>query len=401
MLLHVSKFMTVASPGRAVLQSSSIQDKLHLFYIGNQSLHLNRVSNARSCGRRSSRPSTLLRPPPDDLFFVVAAHDYSEVSGGVLVLHRLCDRLNTVFTDVRDVPLCYLTRLDMTTNAIVLNPEYKTPVLPSWMDAKDGIVVYPEIVFGNPFNASRVINWMLYFPGLNSGPSADDYDDRNLIACYGQGVCSSFNRSRFHTVPLRVSDYQFTQFLNLPVAESREGNINFRAKDTFFSSRSGAIRRNDTFPRNGTVMERSTGKRERLEMFARAETFYSLDAATFRNVEAAMAGATSIVFPVEGVSKDEWLRTVGEEWAYGIAYGEDDIPHAKRTQHLVMSQLSCVALKQDEGIREFVAKSCSHFRIPHSKTQPRGIFPGHGPIDSYLRGRLGSRVPPAQRRLSL
>jgi len=359
-----------ASRESGVVQSSSSQDNLGR--VEDESLHLNRIVAARrSCGHRSSRTSHHLRPPPANLFFVVAAYDFSEVSGGVTVLHRLCDRLNTIFADVRDVPLCYLSRLDMTATEIVTNPEYKTPVLPSWMDAKDGIVVYPEVVFGNPFNSSRVINWMLYFPGLNGGPSADDFDDRNLIACYGSGVCSPFNSSRFHTVPLRVTDYQLTHFLNLPVTERREGNINFRGKDTFYSSRSGNIRRNHTFPRNGTVLDRSfTGKRERLEMFARAESFYSLDAATFRNVEAAMAGATSVVLPVEGVSKEEWLHAVGEEWAHGIAYGEDDIPHAKRTQHLVMPQLLCQAFKQDEEIREFVAKSCSHFRVPHSETQP-------------------------------
>ena len=355
--------MAGASAGRAVLRSSSMQESLyHPLRLEDQSFHRKGVSAARSCGRRSSRTSALPRPPPENLFFVVATPDYSEVSGGVVVLHRLCDRLNTIFADVRDVPLCYLTRLDMKASAIALNPEYKTPVLPPWMDAKDGIVVYPEIAFGNPFNASRVVNWMLYFPGLNGGPVADDYDDRNLIACYGSGVCSPFNGSRFHTVPLRVSDYQFAHFLNLPVTERREGNINFRAKDKFYSSRSGTIHRNDTFSHNGTILEPSTGKRERLEMFARADTFYSLDAATFRTVEAAMAGATSIVHPVEGVSKDEWLRTVGAEWEYGIAYGEDDIPHAKKTQHLVRSQLSCEALKQDREVREFVAKSCSHFR---------------------------------------
>lgn len=370
LLLHVSKFITVASTGRFVLQSSSIEENLHPFRIGDRSLRLNRAAAARSCDIRSSRPLTPHRYPPDELFFVVAAPDYTETCGGCVVLHRLCDRLNTIFADVRDLPLCYLSRLDTKAHDVVLNPEYKTPVLPSWMDAKDGIVVYPEVVFGNPFNASRVINWMLYFPGLNGGPSADDYDDRNLIACYGPGVCSSFNSSRFHTVPLRLTDYQFAHFLNLPVTEHREGNINFRAKDTYFSSSSGTIRRNNTFPRNGTVLERFTGKRERLEMFARAETFYSLDAATFRNVEAAMAGATSVVIPVEGISKTEWLWTVGEEFSYGIAYGEDDIPHAKRTQHLVMSQLLCVALKQDEEIREFVARTCSYFRVPRSQRQP-------------------------------
>ena len=46
--------------------------------------------------------------PPDDLYFVVAAPHFSEHCGGCQVLHRLCDRLNVIFADVRDTPLCYM-----------------------------------------------------------------------------------------------------------------------------------------------------------------------------------------------------------------------------------------------------------------------------------------------------
>lgn len=85
--------------------------------------------------------------PPENVF-VVAAVDYSESCGGCTVLHRLCDRLNVLFDDTRKVPLCYLSSLYKAD--LILNAEYKTPLLPAWFDIKDGVVIYPEITHGNP-----------------------------------------------------------------------------------------------------------------------------------------------------------------------------------------------------------------------------------------------------------
>jgi len=242
-----------------------------------------------------------------------------------------------------------------------LSAEYKTPLLPAWMDVKDGVVIYPEVTHGNPFNASRIVNWILYFPGHHGGPSEDSYDAKSLIACFSPGFCRAFNTSLYEIAHLRVSDAQFSYLSNLPAVKQREGNINFRAKDTFYSSRRGTITRNDTFPHSGMTLAPTTGKRQRLEMFARAESLYSLDAVTFRSVEAAMAGAMSVVIPVEGVSRQEWLETAGDEMAYGVAYGIDDISHARATQHLVTPHLRRLANAGDHQVRTFVRKAYSFF----------------------------------------
>lgn len=76
-------------------------------------------------------------------------------------------------------------------------------------------------------------------------------------------------------------------------------------------------------PIDGNVLPSDMSKRERMKLFATAESFYSYDAGTWRNVEAALAGAKSVVLPVEGVSKEEWLRSIygAEELEYGVAYG--------------------------------------------------------------------------------
>ena len=74
------------------------------------------------------------------------------------MLHRLCDQLNVAFADVRDTPLCYMMDWSgaraspplVELPGYRLHPEYKTPMMPTWMDSRDGVVLYPESIFGNP-----------------------------------------------------------------------------------------------------------------------------------------------------------------------------------------------------------------------------------------------------------
>lgn len=74
-----------------------------------------------------------------------------------------------------------------------------------------------------------------------------------------------------------------------------------------------------------------------------------------------MAGATSIVMPVPGVSKSEWLASVGDEFRFGVAYGEDDIPHAQQTLPCVLPLLRRKAAQERDQIRRFVRDTASYF----------------------------------------
>ena len=64
---------------------------------------------------------------------------------------------------------------------------------------------------------------------------------------------------------------------------------------------------------------------------------------------------------VEGVSEQEWLETVADEVAFGVAYGTDDIEHARATQHRVMPHLRRLAGAEDHQVRTFVRKAYSFF----------------------------------------
>ena len=295
------------------------------------------------------------------MFFVVGAYDISESCGGCTVLHRLCDRLNVYYAEYRETPLCYLYNLANSSKPLLTRNGYKTPVLPSWMDAKNAIVIYPEVVTGNPLGSRHVVNWMLYFPGMNvdhtrlPGPSASVYNSSNLIACWASSYCADFDTNKYTVKPLRVVDYELDYFDNLPSSPiKRQGTITYEGKSKYFSPAAGMIICNSSRTVRGTPLSYSVAKRERIELFSRSSYFYSYDPATFRTVEAAMSGCVSVVDPVPNITKNEWIQSLGEEARYGIAYGMDDLPHAQRTVAKAKPYIEQLARKQTYVVRDFV-----------------------------------------------
>ena len=112
-------------------------------------------------------------------------------------------------------------------------------------------------------------------------------------------------------------------------------------------------------------METSLHKSERLNLLSRSKYFISLDPATFRSVEAAMIGCISIVIPVPGVSKEEWssVSYAPEYLQYGIAYGFEDLKHARETLDLVIPNLYEQDKKTKENLVNFIKDIKQYFNL--------------------------------------
>ena len=106
------------------------------------------------------------RPQP----YYIHAPDYRRSSSGIRVLHMLCDAL------IRSGYEAYIT-------ARALCPDFMTPRLTD--DVIDGhrsqglepIVVYPEIVDGNPLQGGVVVRYILNRPGFIEGEGRFAEDD--------------------------------------------------------------------------------------------------------------------------------------------------------------------------------------------------------------------------------
>ncbi len=86
--------------------------------------------------------------------YAIYAPPYSNSSAGVRVLHRLCHFLNTLGEEA------YVTT-DQS------HPHWNTPFTD--VVTPDTVVVYPEIVAGNPLGGARVVRYCLNAPALIGG----------------------------------------------------------------------------------------------------------------------------------------------------------------------------------------------------------------------------------------
>ena len=96
-----------------------------------------------------------------DTKFIIYAPPFDENSGGNVLLHRLCDLLN------KEGESAYIRLWDMPQpNNSGIYGSFNTP-LAKISDLSDNtIVVYPEVVSGNPLMAKNVVRWLLYHPGF-------------------------------------------------------------------------------------------------------------------------------------------------------------------------------------------------------------------------------------------
>ena len=101
--------------------------------------------------------------------FLIWAPAYTHRSSGVRALYRLCHHLNA-----RGYPSA-MVALGEKAQSGWDTPYHRGPV-------GDSIVVYPEIVTGNPLGARRVVRWALNNPGLLGGEGR--FSDEEMVFVY-------------------------------------------------------------------------------------------------------------------------------------------------------------------------------------------------------------------------
>jgi len=105
--------------------------------------------------------------------FIIVAPPYRHSSAGTRALHRLCHLLNTVGCRAA---IKLLNGAYLQAGA---NPKWNTPVFAGPTAPADAIVIYPEVVQGNPLCAERVVRWALNYPGLLGGDR--EYTDSEVV----------------------------------------------------------------------------------------------------------------------------------------------------------------------------------------------------------------------------
>ena len=240
--------------------------------------------------------------------------DYNRVSGGIRVAHSLIHMLNERGYEAYSV-------------TPVVNPDWNEKYANDKMQReliRHGVVVYPEIVYGNPFRAKRVVRYVMNVPGLLGGYTTYPPDE----------VLFGHNKFLRSYVPsddriLEIPSIE-TEIFNNDNPQPRHGGCYYLGKSINLGIKMvpqtrGLIeisRENGGWPKT---------RKELAQLLKSSEIFYCYDNFTGLANEARMCGCpTVLVYPRPG-GKQEYLD---KDYSIdGLAFGLEkaEIDRARAT----------------------------------------------------------------------
>ncbi|MDD5716652.1 MAG: hypothetical protein PHW64_02520 [Sulfuricurvum sp.] len=293
--------------------------------------------------------------------FIIFSFRYNDDIGGIVVQHKLCHLLNQqgqnafLWPNYKPVfnwnnpiksAVAFLRYFRKSLHkTFATKPGWNTPIA-EYKDLKDAIVIYPEIVDGNPLQSEKVVRWLLHKPGFHT--KKVNYGTDELYFFYLKAYIENLS--------FQVDDENL-----LYIPNNREETY----RQTNFGNREGScyiLRKGKNRPivhdLSDSILIDGKSHQEIAKIFNDVTYCISYDTYTMFSMYAAMCGCISVVIPEEGVSKEEWLPE--EERRYGIAYGFENIPEAIETHKYLLPRFQQEEAETVQAIERFIFK-CAQF----------------------------------------
>ncbi|MCH0693911.1 WavQ [Escherichia coli] len=274
----------------------------------------------------------------------IYTNSYDENSGGSVVLHRLCHIINKYSTHnaylVKLDPFYYgsrtirkfLSKLKWELYSkfrFKTNNEWDTPVWLKLNDfPSDSVVIYPEIINGNPLKIKNVVRWLLHQPGYHT--NIVDYGKNELYFKFNSAINDFYNEGSFlASHELKVIYYPI-QIYNNKISQERD-------IECCYLIRKGSDKK-IVHPPNSIKIDGLTHQ-QIANIFKRAQKFISYDDYTAYSIFSVLCGCPSYVVPTDEQSVNDWYPNESDR--YGIAYGftEEQINWAAKTKDRVYSHI--------------------------------------------------------------
>lgn len=297
--------------------------------------------------------------------FVIVAPQYDENKGGALVLHKLCHLLNTLGYQAWLFP--YTSSVGHSFNEKVLetkrwlkrfffpyntNSSFNTPLLRFKKDIpSDAVVIYPEIVSGNPLHASKVVRWFLHNPGYHTG-SIDYGKDEFYIAYKSFGREAKYSDSYLAKTELTVTHF-FDELYN-----DKDAKDFTERTGSAYCLRKGAGR-DLVHDVDDSILIDGMTHYEIAEIFKKVKYFYCYDPYTAYFWFAISCGCIPIIIPLENISKYEWYPN--EEDRLGLSYGMDDIEYAIKTRQQALVKFSKQEQTNIVNVKHFIEELNTYY----------------------------------------
>ena len=324
--------------------------------------------------RSATRPS----PPDRGMKFLITAGDFDALSGGGLALHLLCDLLNRSGTEAYICEKVQAMEVTPTTawgglgsvvrawarwhfrqkrRRLVTAPDLRTPVLRDLSvvrEAPDWIVIYPEIIYGNPLVAKNVVRWFLHHPGYFRGQTGINRDELHVRYSDWQRLPQI---EWCHAYPGNLRPFKVPACYTPPAADAPRSG-------TAYCLRKGAGRPIVHDLRDSVLID-PLNHAQTAEVFRRVKTFISYDLYTAYSSLAVLCGADSVVVPDPSLTETQWYANEEDRW--GLAYGFDRLEAARATAARQRARRQALEADSLRSVAAFAAHARAHFQAPARK----------------------------------
>jgi len=259
-------------------------------------------------------------------------HIYSDNCGGILVQYYLAKILDKHGQKVR-----IKSSEPIYINTIFNNYDEED------FDRDNTIVIYGETIEGNPLNAKYVVRWILAKLGIIADENIYRTWNKNDLVYYFN------NELKFNRNPQKIGIiYKNLSILFINPDIKNYNNIRKGYCHTFRKTEFH-ISIFNIHPDDSFEITRKHKQDDYIEIFNKYKYFISYDPLTFLSIIASLCGCISIIYPIEGINKGDWIKMTSlYEYVkdrnldniYGIAYGDsiEEITYANNTLHLVEKQ---------------------------------------------------------------
>lgn len=203
---------------------------------------------------------------------------------------------------------------------------------------KDSIIIYPEVIFGNPFKIKSVVRYLLYHQEYsrkeNSYSSSDKFIAYRMI----------FNDKTLNPQNIIITFNLFDSQLY------RQYNFGDR-KGVCYLIYKGRDRKDLPHVFDGKVFKKIPSQEELVNTFNECKYCYSYDPQSFYNSIAAVCGCIPIVVLEPGKTPQDYLSP--GEMHYGVAYGDtpEQIEYAIQTRDKLLESLDFETLNKENTIK--------------------------------------------------
>lgn len=281
--------------------------------------------------------------------YVIFAPRYEGDNGGAIALYALCTKLRALGANAaihRWPARAYIefagaSWLNFAKKEVIgrLRPQ-PLPFDVAFSDCigPDTIVIYPELVRGNPLKAQRVVRWILY-----------KSSEESLRASAAAGELVTYYDRAFLPQPEALPADRLLRLSWINPAY-RQTNFGERV-GACYMVRKGAGRDLNYHPTGARQVDGMAHEELAIE-FNRCAFFYTYDLHTFYSVYAVLCGCTPIVVPQEGLSRERWAA--GSDFTLGVAYGEEDIDRARAAKPDLLRALADRERFEDQLVHGFI-----------------------------------------------